>query len=375
MKIAFIKQKYVEFGGGERYLDRLMEACAARGDDVHLITTAWRSSRKLPVDIHIVPRGGLTLAQRVLSFSRSVERFLNSEEFDLSFSLDRTARQDLWRAGEGVHRVWLDRRRHLQPRFKCILDEFNPRHRALLSLEAECVRRTPRIIANSNMVREDLLRVYGEEAKPVDVIRNGVDPDRFRTDGFEENRNRVRAELGLDPERPLLLMVGSGLIRKGLRESLQALARLRDCVLLVLGRDDSRGWKRMAARLGVEDRVIFMPPRRDIVPCCHAADLLLLPSWFDPFPNAGLEALFCGLPVLTSRFAGIYEIVVAGDTGEIIDTPADIDGFVAGIGRQLGIGLDAERRRSISASVSEYTIENNRLRTLSLLRSGVGEQV
>lgn len=368
MKIAFIKQKYVEFGGGENYLDRLMESCAERGDEVHLITTAWHASRRLPIEIHVVPRGGLTLAQRALHFSKSVAALIEGQDFDFSFSLERTAHQDIWRAGEGVHRIWLDRRRHLQPRFKCMLDECNPRHRALLRLEADCVRNTPLIIANSNMVRADLLSVYGGRLGRVEVIRNGVDPAHFRPEGFARNRERVRSELGLDPRRPLLLMVGSGLLRKGLRESLQALARLPECVLLVMGRDNSRDWIRMASRAGVSERVVFLEPRSDIVPCYHAADLLLLPSWFDPFPNAGLEALFCGLPILTSRFAGVHEVIVDGLGGETIDTPADIDAFVAAVERQLELALDEERRRRIAASVAEYTIENNRLRTLSLLR-------
>jgi len=369
LRIAFIKQKYVEAGGGEQYLSRLMRACARQGDEIHLITTEWRPASDLPIKTHIVPRSGLSLAARAARFSENAAAVIGAGNFDVSFSLERTAHQDVWRAGEGVHKIWLERRRLMEPGLSSRFHHYSPRHRSLLRLERECVRNTPRIIANSHMVAADLREVYGEATGDIEVVYNGVDPAQFNTEGCEENRRRIRAELEVDPDRPLLLMVGSGLERKGLRETMLALRSLPDCLLAVIGREPSEPWRRRAAKLGIAERVIFLAPRRDLKPCFHAADLALLPSWFDPFPNAGLEALFCGTPLISSAFAGVSEVLSAGDSGEIVALPSDIAALAGGIERELEMGIDPDRRRRISASVAHLTIERNRDETLRILRS------
>lgn len=368
MRIAFIKQKYVQSGGGERYLSRLMESCAERGDEIHLITTAWEADDRLPITTHIVSREGASLARRAAKFSSNVEELLKREQFDISFSLERTAYQDVWRAGEGVHKVWLERRKEMQPGFKNLLNNLSVRHRTLLKLEQACVINTPTIIANSNMVANDLRTMYGDAAGRIDVVYNGVDPRRFSLNRHGENLEAIRTELGLAINRPLLLMVGSGLLRKGLRETLQAMKLLPDCVLAVAGRESNNAWRRRVKRLGLADRLVFLGPRRNLTPYYHAADVVVLPSWFDPFPNAGLEALFCGTPLVTSAYAGVSEVVAAGETGEIVARPSEIEALAGAIARQIELGLSFERRQSISESVQDYTIENNRRRTLGLLQ-------
>jgi UDP-glucose:(heptosyl)LPS alpha-1,3-glucosyltransferase len=370
LRIAFIKQKYVEAGGGEQYLSRLMRACARQGDEIHLITTEWLPLRDLPITTHIIPRGRISLAARAARFSANAAAVIGAGNFDVSFSLERTAHQDVWRAGEGVHRIWLERRRLMEPGLSSRLHHYSPRHSSLLRLERECVRNTPRIIANSRMVAADLRRVYGDTAGEIEVIHNGVDPAQFNTADCDENRHRIRVELGIESGCRLLLMVGSGLERKGLRETMLALRGIPDCLLAVIGREQSEPWRRRAAKLGLAERVLFLKPRNDLKPYFHAADLALLPSWFDPFPNAGLEALFCGTPLISSAFAGVSEVLREGDSGEIVALPSDIAALAGGIERQLEMGLDLERRQRISASVGHLTIERNRDETLRVLRAG-----
>ena len=191
MKIAFIKQKYVPFGGGEGYLENLMASCARRGHDVHLITTSWPGDSVAPVSCHVVPILKLTRSTRMRSFSAAAAAAVRAGGYDVSFSLDRTERQDIWRAGEGVHSVWLDRRRLFEPAWKVAWARWSSGQRAILELEKRCVERSARIVANSRMVQEDLAAFYGVGPEKVTLIPNGIDLDRFRPSGRAEDRAAV----------------------------------------------------------------------------------------------------------------------------------------------------------------------------------------
>jgi UDP-glucose:(heptosyl)LPS alpha-1,3-glucosyltransferase len=170
-----------------------------------------------------------------------------------------------------------------------------------------------------------------------------------------------------------MLFAGSGFRRKGLPEAMAALARINHVGLAVVGRDRPGRWKRLAARLGVARRVFFLGPTLDLVPLYHAADVLVLPSWFDPFPNTGLEALHCGTPLLTTRFAGVCEEIRHGHNGIVIDRPDDIDSLGQGIEQLLALDAEEATARSVSQSVRDLTMQQNVRRTLeaiSVLRHG-----
>src|SRR6185369_6067516 len=78
-------------------------------------------------------------------------------------------------------------------------------------------------------------------------------------------------------------------------------------------------YARMAATLGVADRVVFAGPQVDAKPFFGAADAFVLPTRYDPLPNAALEAMACGLPVVTSTKSGAAELVARHDAGFVCD--------------------------------------------------------
>ncbi len=367
MRIAFIKQKYVSSGGGERYLERLITACIAHGHDVHLITTAWPRDEIKGLQLHMVSTSTRTRAARMRSFSSAAASCIADNDFNLTFSLDRTVRQDVWRAGEGVHRVWLDRRRAFEPAFKVWLAERTPGHRALLELEAACVRNSRQIITNSHMVKHDIEQVYGDAAGKIAVIYNGADPAHFHVRDRDTNRIAIREKLGVEPGAPVLLFAGSGFRRKGLPETLSILPDLPDAILIVLGRDHPTPWKSMAQRLGVAARTRFLSPEADLAPYYHAADLLVLPTWFDPFPNVGLEALFCGTPVVTTRYAGVHELITSQDLGSVVSSPAATSELRDAIHEQCRLGVTEQRPERISGAVAQHTMEANVEQTLRVI--------
>ena len=369
MKIAFIKQKYVPFGGGEGYLENLMTACVRRGHEVHLVTTKWPGEELKPVTCHVVPMLKLTRATRMRSFSKAAAAAVRAGGYDASFSLDRTEHQDIWRAGEGVHGVWLDRRGLFEPGWKVQLARWSSGQRAILDLERRCVEGSAKIIANSRMVQDDLAAAYGIGPEKVALIPNGIDLRRFNPQSRAADRAAMRAELGLDESDRVILFVGSNFLRKGVRETIRALARVKDAILVVLGRDDATPWRKLAEDHGVADRVRFPGTRKDIERLYRASDVTVFATWFDSFGFVGIESLACGTPLVTTRFSGVSQALVPGVNGEIVSRPDAVDELAGALERQMSRRIDDAEAARISGTVKDYSLELNVDRTATLIES------
>src|SRR5205814_4728258 len=115
-------------------------------------------------------------------------------------------------------------------------------------------------------------------------------------------RAEIRARHGIPLDAPLVLFVGSGFARKGVPALLEAMSALdRSSYLLIVGRDKRQArYEHRARALGIAPRVRFVGAQPDVTPYYGAADVLALPTLYDPFPNVAIEALACGLPVVTS---------------------------------------------------------------------------
>jgi UDP-glucose:(heptosyl)LPS alpha-1,3-glucosyltransferase len=209
----------------------------------------------------------------------------------------------------------------------------NPLHHALLSLERELFLKTPRIIANSEMVKRQIMEYYAVPQQKITVIYNGVDLERFRPVNAGQKAT-LRKKLGLPEDSVLALYVGSGFKRKGVPQILRAMAELKrsgtsDVLFVAAGKDRIAKYEKCAADLGIANRVMFLGPRQDIADIYAASDFFVLPTLYDPFSNATLEALASGLPVITSRHNGVAELIENGVQGYVIERLTDPDELAA----------------------------------------------
>ena len=153
------------------------------------------------------------------------------------------------------------------------------------------------------------------------MIYNGVNLDRFIVDSHQQKRVSIRKKHMISNEEFLILFVGTDVKRKGLYILLHALdrafARMYNIRLCVIGKPHSQS-HRVIQQQGLDTRVIFVSSVDDIQHYYAAADCLCLPTWYDPFANVCLEALACGLPVLTTYTNGASELIVDGLNGFII---------------------------------------------------------
>jgi len=214
------------------------------------------------------------------------------------------------------------------------------------------------VVCNSRMVRDEIQRAFRVAPEKLHVIYNGVDLEHFHPRHAEALRGKARAELGCRPRDTLFLFVGSGFARKGLDAAIAALAQAANesFWLLVVGRDRDEGrYKNLAKDL----KVLFLGGKEDVRPLYAAADCLILPTRYDPFPNTVLEAFAMGLPAIVSSRCGAAEIVEPGVNGWICepDDAAGLARLMQGADQALRTpGLSAcERRKPNTMKISPST--------------------
>lgn len=321
MKLALIRRQFAATGGAELYLQRLLAALVGAGHDVHLFTEKWQGA-PTGVVIHPITVKG-TRSVRPVHFAETVAREVEADRFDCVFSLERTCSQDVYRAGDGLHRVWLEQRRRFATWWRRPFIGMGAFHSNMMALESRTFdpALTRHIIVNSEMVRAEILQHFRFPAERIHLVRNGVDVARFQ----KGEREATRQRFGFAPADFVLLFVGSGWERKGLGFLLKLMQQYAgsgvrapsggEIKLLVVGKGHLSG--------KVPANVVLAGPMAAVEDAYAAADLFTFLPIYEPSSNVVIEALASGLPVITSAFNGAAEVLEEGINGTVLADPAD----------------------------------------------------
>ncbi len=350
MKIGLVRRGYSPTGGAEAYLLRLAGALAASGHTPVLITAdGWPSDRWISDDV---------LRLDAATPSEFAAAFRNAATgCDIHLSLERVPGCEVFRAGDGVHASWLERRARFEPAWKRMTRWINGKHRQILDLEREVFdpAHTRAVIANSQLVRNEILGRFHFPPERVHVVYNGLTPEP------PADRSDARRAYGIPDDAFCALFVGTGWERKGLETAVRAVEKAGKTILLVAGRGPAEKFPSPAAR--------FLGPVDGLAGLHAAADLFLLPTWYDPFSNACLEALSAGLPVLTTPANGFSEIIRPGVHGDTV-SEGDADALARAINGWRG--RCAAARGACRALAAEFPIERNASGTLAVLAAAAG---
>lgn len=341
--VVLLKSRAQQQGGLEKAASRIANAFVKQGARLSLLTTGL--DHPFSTNISIVPFQTVRWPSfiKMEQFDRQAQEWIRKEKPDLVFGMDRNRYQTHFRAGNGVHLAYLKSRILTEGKWKYYSCMINPMHRKILEMEKTALENPDlkKIIANSHMVRNQILDHYNVDEKKIVVIHNGVEWHELES-AFSLRDKKIACQFGLDPNSFHFLFIGNGYLRKGLKILLEALSqiRLKDFHLSVIGKDNQIEWfQNYASKLGLSRKVRFFGPLNQITPFYQFADSLVIPSFYDPFANVTIEALAMGLFVVSSKHNGGHE-VLNQDNGLVIDNLLQVDSLTTALCECLSRKLD-----------------------------------
>ncbi|HTQ01133.1 MAG TPA: glycosyltransferase family 4 protein [Casimicrobiaceae bacterium] len=323
MRLAIIRQRYTPQGDAERFLEGALEALLERNVAITLYTREWPQTKLQLIEPHILDPFYAGKLWRDWGFARAVRREIAVTRANLVQSHELVLTCDVYRPADGIYATWLEERLRDAPSSLRMRVAMSPWHRYTLAMERKLFA-SPwlrRVLCNSKMVRDDIKARFGLTDDRLPVLYNAVDANAF-SPALTIHRDRIRAKYKIAADAPLYLLVGSGYRRKGVPAAIEALARLPAPAHLMIVGDDRRLdlYKHVAREHGVRERVTFAGFQNDVAPYYGAADAFVLPAVYDSFPDAAMEALASGLPVVTSTRSGAAELVTEHEAGFVCDS-------------------------------------------------------
>jgi UDP-glucose:(heptosyl)LPS alpha-1,3-glucosyltransferase len=371
MNIAFCYESVLPSRGGcETYIAALARRLAADGHELHLYARRWDAAA-LPAALHYHPVAVPPCPRflRPWAFGAACRKALRRAGHQVAVGFDKMAGLDVLYPQGGLYAAapehnLLKQPRPLARRLLRLVKWIDPAHRSFLALERRQYlgHGRPLVVAISDMVRRHFGQYYGLSPGDLRLVRMAADPSRF--DETDRPRRRVerRAEWGVRPEETVALFAGMNYRLKGLGPLLHAVRLVppdRPFRLLVVGHPKTAEFERLAARLGVAGRVRFLGYCADMRDAYFTADFFVHPTFYDPCSNVVLEAMACGLPVVTTRHNGASELMHPPREGYVIDDPHDHARLAECLTRLLDPARRAACAQAARRAAAQWTFEHH----------------
>lgn len=361
MRLLLAVVDYFPFGGMQRTYRRIAEALIARGHEVLLAAATWegdqpKGSERVDLKIRAATNHGRNqaFAERLRSFVANERE--SGRSIDLICGFSKIPGLDVYYAGDPCFAARLDDEN------RGALVRLLPRYRRFLEHEKSVFGKGGRteILLIAHVEEEKYARHCGTEKERFHRLPPGIDRKRLGEPSSDrEARARARQSIGLLDRDFAFLLIGAQFRTKGVDRAIETLAAIiaatsnesRRFCLVVVGGDDARIYRELAARLGVADRVRFVGAQTDVGLFLRAADLLIHPARVENTGTTLLEAMILGLPVVTTNRCGFYGHVLAAEGGVVLPEPYDPEAFRRAVGELVG---DRDRLARMSASGEAY---------------------
>ncbi|OQY15588.1 MAG: hypothetical protein B6I32_06655 [Desulfobacterium sp. 4572_20] len=327
MKIAVVIPKYGLVGGAESFAFELTERLAVRnGFEIHVFANQW-SMGNAPITFHKVPIIPFPRFLRHISFAYFSNKRIRPKDYDL---------------------------------VRCKTLSLFDRSMAWVEEKGITGSQIPMILPVSSLVKDELLKLYNIPESKIRVIYPGVSKDRFSALDKETCREQVRRKHGLSQNHIVVLFVGMNfaikrleLVLKGVADLVSRESKDSNLKLLVVGKGNKERYLTMARELGIANRVVFTGVSREIEKYYLACDIFAMPSQFDTFGIAVLEAMMAGLPVIISGRVGAKDLIDSGAQGFVLpDDPSPDD-----VAEKLAVLMEKGRRLKMGKNAREVALQ------------------
>lgn len=331
IRVAVVIPKYGLVGGAEGFVFNLTERLAQRDDfDVHVIANQWRSGNA-PITFHKVPIIRFPRWLQPVSFACFAQKAIQAGSYDIVHSHDRIFEMDLFTFHGIPHRIWVKETKRNR------LSLFD---RAMVWVEQKAFNNLngPIIMPVSNLVKEEVLKVYDVPESKIKTIHPGVSFERFSSLDRQVCRHEIRQHHGLAPDDVVVLFVSMNfelkrldLVINGIAEVVEKEDGNSSLKLLVVGKGDSKRFGAQARGMGISERVIFAGVTDEVEKYYLASDIFAMPSRFDTFGLAVLEAMAAGLPVIITTRVGARDLVESSLSGFILSENPSVPEMTAAL--------------------------------------------
>lgn len=342
-------------GGVEQWTCQFIRQVAVVGHEVHVV--ASRFAPKLEIQGMVTHTLPPTRSRR--EFASRAEHVLRSLALDVTHDTGSGWYCDVFQPHGGSRRAAHEQNLLLLPPWlrglKRGMSGWLPRYREFQHLTARQYTADPERIylALSRMVARDMQRYHGVDEARIRLVYNGVDLARFSPLHRDAWRSEVRAQLGLDDDQVLFLIVAHNFRLKGVPTLLRAMRRLvgegHGARLAIVG------GKHVRPDSNAQEAVTWVGALDDPRPYYAAADVYVQPTWYDPCSLVVLEALASGLPVITSRYNGAGELMTEGQQGFVLDDP----GSVQELSHSMRRLLDRESRQRMGLAARQLAMRHS----------------
>lgn len=342
-------------GGAERYTADLAAALAQRGHAVALVSVS--SGPAIPgVESIVLPQSGSTRNRQFVRFIDDLENLRHKRNFDIFHAMLPVRGCEVYHphaglAAEAITNGHLAKLTPLKRGLSKWANRFNTKRQRFAALERALLEspNPPVVLGLSDYVNQAVHRHYPN--LPADrLVRlfNAVDLQRFDPTARPDAGLTIRRRFNIPDDAVVGLMLAQDFARKGLSETIAALAAANHprLHLLVAGRQDPTAYRMQAEKLGVASRVHFAGPTDDPYAFYAAASFYVLPTRHDPCSLGVLEALVMGVPVISTIFNGACEVMTDRLHGRVLDNPSDVPALSDAM---IALCDDKNRHQMVSA--------------------------
>ncbi len=305
MKFAIFLQHYFPYGGLQRDALRLAEAAKEAGDEPTLIVSSWNGPKPTDIPIKETASGGISNHDKAKRFEADCHKLMDSGIYDTAICFSRVSKTPYHFCGDPC---FLDRFLKKKPS----IAKFLPRYRYLLSLENAIFG--SQSSTHIFFLAQSEIPPY-QQHYPLPKERWTLLPPWLKKPkSRQQDKKNITDELGIPPDSPILLMVGSDFHRKGLDRAIRAVSLYQNLNptntnipklhLIACGQDNPTAYNKLAEKLKIKDQVHILGPRDDIPELMSAADILIHPARQETAGMVLLEAITHKLPVLCTECCG-----------------------------------------------------------------------